>query len=73
MAAMAAMLAGGAHAQSGVTIFGVMDTGVEVPSNAPYANDNASCNLAQSGAGLLYSFIASTLMCKVTASLTKGT
>ncbi|SFB11063.1 hypothetical protein SAMN04515620_11866 [Collimonas sp. OK607] len=30
-------------------------------------------NLAQSGAGLLYSFIASTLMCKVTASLIKGT
>ncbi|GAC1324534.1 MAG: porin [Collimonas sp.] len=42
VAAMAAMLAGGAYAQSGVTIFGVIDTGVEILNNAPDGNGNGS-------------------------------
>ncbi len=52
-AAMASMLAGGAHAQSGVIIFGVIDTGIEVVNNAPDANGNAA-SLAHLKSGNLW-------------------
>ncbi|WP_211451069.1 porin [Collimonas antrihumi] len=53
LAAMAATLAGGAHAQSGVTVFGVIDTGIEVVDNAPDANGNAA-SLAHLKSGNLW-------------------
>ena len=42
MTTLTAMLAGGACAETGVTLFGVIDTGMEVVNNAPDANGNAS-------------------------------
>ncbi|MGB7196251.1 MAG: porin [Collimonas pratensis] len=42
MTTLAAMLAGGAAAETGVTLFGVIDTGLEVLNNTPDANGNAS-------------------------------
>ncbi|MDB5767928.1 MAG: hypothetical protein JWQ61_2742 [Collimonas fungivorans] len=42
MAATAALLAGSACAQTGLTIFGVIDSGIEMVNNAPDANGNAS-------------------------------
>lgn len=42
MTTLAALLTGGACAETGVTLFGVIDTGLEVLNNAPDANGNPS-------------------------------
>ena len=70
---VAAMLSGGAHAQSGVTIFGVT-TGIlhQFQTGSP-RRSGTSYYLVPFGVAASYSLMASTLMCSVTASLIKGT